>query len=230
MNDLTILVVDDDPNIRKVVRFALAREGWTVHEADDGTSGLEQVEHVKPHLVVLDISMPRMDGTAVCRELRARGNDVPIIFLSSRNDEIDRVLGLELGADDFVTKPFSPRELVARVRAYFRRFGIEAQRNSTDGEAESVLVHGAIRVDLSAFQVSWNDEEIKLTPTEFDIVRRMVRHPQKVFSRADLMNDTIVGDRTIDSHIRRIRLKFEEVGGHVIETVHGIGYKLGAAT
>lgn len=224
----TILVADDDPHIRKVVRFALERDGYDVVQAADGDEALQQVEAYEPDLLILDVTMPRKDGTEVCRQLRTEKNDVPIIFLSSRNEEIDRVLGLELGGDDYVTKPFSPRELVARVKAFFRRF--DAEPPDTEHTEEKELRHGRVRIDLEGYRAFWGDAEVKLTPTEFDILRRMVRRPRKVFSRADLMNDTIVSERTIDSHVRHIRKKFQEVGESPIETVHGFGYKMGSAT
>lgn len=220
----TILVADDDPHIRKIVRFALERDGYDVVQAEDGREALDAVKSYDPDLIVLDVTMPKMDGTDVCRELRQDKNDVPIIFLSSRNEEIDRIVGLELGGDDYVTKPFSPRELVARVKAFFRRF--DAEEPSVDESAGDELRHGRVRIDLEGYRAFWGDSEVKLTPTEFDILRRMVRRPTKVFSRADLMGDAIVGERTIDSHVRHIRQKFEDVGGDPIETVHGFGYKL----
>ena len=220
----TILVADDDPHIRKIVRFALERDGYDVVQAEDGREALDAVKSYDPDLIVLDVTMPKMDGTDVCRELRQDKNDVPIIFLSSRNEEIDRIVGLELGGDDYVTKPFSPRELVARVKAFFRRF--DAEEPSVHESAGDELRHGRVRIDLEGYRAFWGDSEVKLTPTEFDILRRMVRRPTKVFSRADLMGDAIVGERTIDSHVRHIRQKFEDVGGDPIETVHGFGYKL----
>lgn len=221
----TILVVDDDAHIRKVVTFALERDGYDVVQAADGEAALEAVAAYEPALVVLDITMPKMNGDDVCRELRRRDNDVPIIFLSSRNDEIDRIVGLELGGDDYVTKPFSPRELVARVKAFFRRF--DAAEPAVQASSDSELRHGEVRIDLEGYRAFWGDVEVKLTPTEFDILRRMVRRPTKVFSRADLMGDAIVSERTIDSHVRHIRKKFEDAGGDPIETAHGFGYKLG---
>ena len=223
----TILVADDDPNIRKVVRFALERDGYDVVDACDGVEALERVEAYQPDLVVLDVTMPRKDGTEVCRDLRIAKNPVPIIFLSSRNEEVDRIIGLELGGDDYVTKPFSPRELVARIKAFFRRFDAAAPADEA-GDADN-LQYGRVRIDLEGYRAYWGETEVKLTPTEFDILRRMVRRPTKVFSRADLMGDTVVGERTIDSHVRHIRQKFEEAGGDPIETVHGFGYKLGPA-
>ena len=222
-----ILVVDDDSHIREVICFALTRAGYTTIEAADGRQALDcfAVEH--PDLVVLDIMMPELDGTEVCRILRRR-SAVPIVFLSSKDDEIDRILGLELGGDDYLTKPFSPRELVARVRAVLRRTmeesGYREQRQ---------LQHGRLVLDLDAFNAYWDGREIVLTVTEFGILRTLLNRPGKVFTRDALMNGAyelhkIVSDRTIDSHVRRVRAKLNAVGGDPIETVHGLGYKLGS--
>jgi two-component system OmpR family response regulator len=248
-----ILIADDDPHIREVVRFALEQAGFSTLEASDG---LEAVEIVADHarsdqgrtgdhagankrldLVVLDVMMPEMDGTEVCRKLRA-DFEVPIVFLSSRDDEIDRVLGLELGGDDYITKPFSPRELVARVKAVLRRTGGSSPRGDSQNHSlqndggENVLEHGQLRLDLDRFKAFWGDGEVELTKTEFGVVRTMMGFPGKVYSRNELMDGaydhgTIVSDRTIDSHVRRVRRKFEDVGNSPIETVHGMGYKLG---
>lgn len=224
----TILIVDDDPHIREVVRFALRRAGMEVIEAADGAEALVLFEALSPALVVLDIQMPEMDGTDVCRALRAR-SQVPIIFLTSRDDEIDRVVGLELGGDDYMTKPFSPRELVARVRAVLRRLrppeAVEAPRERT-------LRHHRLKIDLDRHLAFWDDREVALTVTEFGLLRTLMGYPGKVFSRDALMDgaysyDNVVTDRTIDSHVRRLRRKFADVGGEPVETVHGVGYKLG---
>jgi two-component system OmpR family response regulator len=220
-----ILLIDDDLGIRDVVRFALAREGFAVIEAEDGASGLRLAEKEAPVLIVLDIMMPELDGTEVCRRLR-RTSRVPIIFLSSRDEEIDRVLGLELGGDDYVSKPFSPRELVARVKAVLRRMGAEKPHPE-----HAELHHGKLRLDLEGFRAFWTESEIVLTVTEFALLRTLAERPGKVFSRDALMNgayalDHYVSDRTVDSHIRRIRAKFQSVGGVAVETVHGLGYKL----
>lgn len=227
-----ILLVDDDPSIRDVVRFALEKDGYGVVEAGDGVAALEAFEAEAPDLMILDIMMPEMDGTEVCRRIR-QNSRVPIVFLSSRDDEIDRVLGLELGGDDYVTKPFSPRELIARVRAVLRR-GAAVEQQSLGMEAES-LSHGLLRLDAEEFKAFWNEQEMVLTLTEFGILRTLLSKPGKVFSRDDFMEQAydlsrVVSDRTIDSHVRRVRRKFADMDAHPIETVHGIGYKLGPCT
>jgi two-component system OmpR family response regulator len=219
-----LLLIDDDPGIRDVVRFALAREGFEVEEAADGTAGLASAAARPPDLVLLDVMMPGPDGMEVCRRLRARGR-TPIIFLSSRDDEIDRVLGLELGGDDYVTKPFSPRELVARVKAVLRRTA------PVEPEAPKLVERGRLRLDLEGFRAFWDGAEVVLTATEFGLLRTLAERPTKVFSRDALMDgaygtDHYVSDRTVDSHIRRIRAKFQAVGGAPVETAHGLGYKL----
>ena len=230
-----VLVVDDDRHIRDVVAFALRKEGFTVAEAGDGATALAATEREKPDLLVLDILMPEMDGTEVCRRLRAT-SPVPIIFLSSKDDEIDRVVGLELGGDDYVTKPFSPRELVARVKAVLRRRdGTAATPPAVeDPPPHRVLRRGPLALDLDAHMAHWNDTAIDLTATEFAMLRTLAERPGKVFTRDNLMEHAYddrryVSDRTIDSHVRRIRAKLAAAGGAPIETVHGVGYKLAAA-
>lgn len=217
-----ILVVDDDPSLREVVRFSLEQAGFEPVEAKNGKEALEKFAAHEPDLIVLDIMMPEMDGNEVCKTIR-QTSSVPIIFLSSRDDEIDRVLGLELGGDDYVTKPFSPRELVARIKAVFRRTSAAPEVDLP----EETLAHGMLKLDMIRFKAFWGDAEVELTKTEFGIVKRLMGYPGKVFSRGELMTDGIVSDRTIDSHVRHLRKKFDEVGGDLIETVHGIGYKLG---
>ncbi len=226
----TILLVDDDPHIRDMLRFALTREGLAVAEAENGVQALDMAASLRPDLIILDIMMPEMDGTEVCRQLR-RHSRVPIVFLSSRDDEIDRVLGLELGGDDYVGKPFSPRELVARVKAVLRRTADmpTAAPSADDGR----LVRGRLTLDLDGFRAFWDGAEVVLTVTEFSILRTLARRPGKVFTRDGLMDgayalDHYVSDRTIDSHVRRVRAKFQAVGGAPVETVHGLGYKLSA--
>lgn len=226
----TVLVVDDDAHILEVVAFALRKAGMRVETAQDGAQGLERFAQVQPDVVILDIMMPEMDGTELCRRLRASSR-VPIIFLSSRDDEVDRVVGLELGADDYVTKPFSPRELVARVRAILRRVEPVAPPVAPVG-ARRVKKHGALALDLDRFQATWGGQEVPLTVTEFGILKTLLGFPGKVFRRDELMDGAyehhnVVTDRTIDSHVRRVRRKFAEVGGTPIETVHGLGYRLG---
>lgn len=228
----TILLVDDDPSILQVAGFAVARAGYRVVTARDGKQALALFRSEAPCLIVLDIVMPEMDGIEVCRELR-RESAVPVIFLTSMDDEIDRIVGLELGADDYLTKPFSPRELVARIRAVLRR--TEAVTGQPAGAAPSrQLHHGWVRLDPDCFRAFWQEREVTLTATEFAIMKTLLSYPGKVFSRDELMArmgeaGAYVSDRTIDSHIRHIRDKFRAVGGEPIETVHGVGYKLAAA-
>lgn len=222
-----ILLVDDDPNLREVVRVALELQHFQVVEAGDGKAGLEAFSRHQPIAVVLDLMMPELDGFEVCRRLRAQSR-VPIVFLSSRDDELDRVLGLELGGDDYVTKPFSPRELVARVKAVIRR---AEPPSEAPAKTETSLRRGALRLDLEAWRAYWSEHEVTLTVMEFQLLATLLRAPTKAFSRDELIerayDGVVVSDRTVDSHIRRVRQKFSAVGGDVVETVHGVGYRLG---
>jgi two-component system OmpR family response regulator len=224
----TILIADDDPHIRQLLAFALRKAGLDVVESGDGETTLASVAAQSPDLLILDINMPGMDGLEVCRRIRAT-SDLPILFLSSRDDEIDRVLGMELGADDYVVKPFSPREVVARVAAILRRS--EGRGMAT---APVPVKQGKLALDLEGWRAAWDGREIALTATEFTILRTLVTAPSKVFSR-DAIIDRLHGpgfavtDRTIDSHIRNLRAKFAAAGApDVIETRPGIGYRLGA--
>ncbi|MBI0475489.1 DNA-binding response regulator [Sphingomonas sp. MA1305] len=227
----TILVVDDDPHIRHLLVFALAKAGLDTVEAADGEAALAAAASVPaPDLVVLDINMPRLDGLEVCRRLRSTGGEVPILFLSSRDDEIDRILGIELGADDYVVKPFSPREVVARVMAILRR---TAARPPAVAGAAGPIRHGRLSLDLDGWRACWDGIEVPLTVSEFSILRTLAAMPAKVFGR-DAIIDRLHGpgfaitDRTIDSHVRNLRAKFAGVGGgDVVETRPGIGYRLG---
>ncbi|MDE0877781.1 MAG: response regulator transcription factor [Sphingomonas bacterium] len=225
----TILVVDDDPHIRQLLVFALDKAGLGAVEAADGETALVLVAARSPDMVVLDINMPRMDGLETCRRLRAE-SDIPILFLSSRDDEIDRVLGIELGADDYVVKPFSPREVVARVMAILRRTAADPPALDQNRD----LAHGRLCLDLEGWRALWDVTPVSLTVTEFQLLRLLASVPTKVFSR-DAIIDRLHGpgfavtDRTIDSHIRNLRAKFFAVGGgDLIETRAGIGYRLGA--
>jgi two-component system OmpR family response regulator len=226
----SILVADDDPHIRQLLVFALAKAGLDTLEAADGEAAIAMAETHRPDLLVLDINMPRMDGIEVCRRLRAT-SDLPILFLSSRDDEIDRILGIELGADDYVTKPFSPREVVARVMAILRR--VSGRPPAVEANAAAIR-HGRLTLDPDGWQAHWSGEAIPLTVTEFGILRTLAAMPSKVFSR-DAIIDRLRGpgfaitDRTIDSHIRNLRAKFGQAGAEdVIETRPGIGYRIGA--
>lgn len=217
-----ILVADDDPHIRSVLVFALAREGFATVEAADGAVALAAIERERPDLVLLDIVMPEMDGTEVCRRLR-RSSDLPVIFLTSRDEELDRVVGLELGGDDYVVKPFSPREVVARVKAVLRR-----PREAAP--AETVLRRGRLALHPDRFEAFWDDTPVVLTVTEFALLRALAAASGRVLSREALMevaypDRRVVSDRTVDSHIRHLRQKFATLGADPVGTVHGLGYR-----
>lgn len=223
----TILVADDDPHIREVVTFALESAGHVVIARPDGQSALSAAEEKSPELVVLDIMMPGLDGLEVCRRIRQR-SQVPILFLSARDDEIDKVIGLEVGGDDYLTKPFGKRELVARVKAMLRR--IEASKEAPSQTTQKS--HGKLRLDAERFSVIWKGEPVVLTVTEFGVLETLLGAPGKVFTRAELVErayrfDNHVTERTIDTHVKRIRKKFN-AGQEPIETVFGLGYRLGS--
>ena len=224
-----ILVVDDDSHIRDVICFALRRAGFELSEAADGDAALQQAMRVQPDLIILDVLMPKKDGFEVCRALRAdpAGNaaNVAILFLSSKDAEVDRVVGLELGADDYIVKPFSVRELVARVKAHFRRLDNLAK------EDQQQIVVGALVIDLDAHSVRIGDRAVDLTRTEFGLLVTLAQRNGNVLSRDALMNGAytgprIVSDRTIDSHMRRLRAKLRQAGTDPIQTVHGVGFRL----
>ena len=219
-----ILIADDDPGIREVLAYALDREGMEVIESRDGAEALATAQTAAPDLVILDIGMPEMDGLDVCRELR-RTSEVPVLFLTARDDEIDRILGLEIGGDDYVTKPFSPREIAARVKVILRRAGHVAPVPSP------VLEHGALRLDTEAHDLSVDGRAVKLTALELQILRTLIERPAKVFSRAEIVESAWpdglhVSDRTVDSHIRNLRAKLGTCDG--VETVHGVGFRIGS--
>ena len=221
-----ILVADDDAQIRDVVRIALTQAGLGVAEAGDGRAALEKAESLRPDLIILDIGMPEMDGLEVCRALR-KTSQVPILFLTARADEIDRVVGLELGADDYVSKPFSPRELVARVRAILKR-------SNGDVSDQVVLRRGIVSVDPARHLCHVNDEAVTLTSREMDLIERLIARPDHVMSRPQLVDaiygtNVNVSDRTMDSHLRNLRSKLSKAGcADAIETVHGVGIRMGA--
>jgi two-component system, OmpR family, response regulator len=228
-----ILIVDDDQHIREVVRFALHKAGHQVREAADGEAALRAIAEHEPDLIVLDIVMPEQDGLSTCRAIRTRSR-LPIIFLSSRDEELDRVLGLELGGDDYISKPFSPRELVARVAAVLRRAEGPAPTAGSPGASDvtsTQLVHGALRMDLARHRCEQADCELTLTVTEFALLRALLSAPGRVLSRAQLVERAYgdghyVSDRTVDSHVRRLRKKLSDAGADPIETVYGVGYRL----
>ena len=226
----TVAIVEDEQNIRENVSFALKREGYQVETFADGHTAWEAFETSLPDLVILDIIMPRMDGLELCRRLRTLSQTIPIVFLTSRDEEFDRVLGLELGADDYLCKPFSMRELMARVKVLFRRLSLLNERATPD--EEELLTVGELVLDLRRYTARWQDQTVPLTVTEFMMLHALVRRPGHVKTRQQLMeqgypHDTYVSDRTIDSHIKRIRKKFSSMDEAFdqIETVYGLGYR-----
>ncbi len=223
-----ILVVDDEARIREVLLYALKKEGFSVTAVADGPAAIAAVEAGGVDLVVLDVMLPELDGLEVCRRIRQK-HRVPILFLSARSEEVDRIVGLELGGDDYLTKPFSPRELIARVRAVFRRVET-APAPAEAASRPAVLHHGEIAVDTERHEVRFAGKVVPLTPTEFGVLGALLERPGVVLSRGQLMQrayryDNLITERTIDTHVRRIRAKFREVGGDPIATVHGVGYK-----
>ena len=226
-----VAVVDDEDNIRETVGFALRREGYPVELHSTGLEAWRAFQHKLPGLVILDIMMPEMDGLELCRRIRALSETTPIIFLTSRDEELDRVLGLEIGADDYLCKPFSMRELLARVKVLFRRAAID-QSATQRPAADAPLRHGDLELDLQRYSVRWKGTAVNLTVTEFMMLHALVRHPGHVKTRKQLHqdgypHDTYVSDRTIDSHIKRVRRKFEDVDPAFdrVETMYGLGYR-----
>jgi len=226
----TVAVVDDEDNIRETLAFALRRDGYPVELYAHGLEAWNAFQRRLPGLVVLDILMPEMDGLELCRRIRSLSESIPIIFLTSRDDEIDRVLGLEIGADDYLCKPFSMRELLARVKVLFRRAALD--QSTTRANDNAPLKIGELELDLQRYTVKWKSAPVSLTVTEFMMLHALVRHPGHVKTRKQLHqdgypHDAYVSDRTIDSHIKRLRRKFEEVDSEFdrIETVYGLGYR-----
>jgi DNA-binding response OmpR family regulator len=224
-----VLLIDDDVTLTGILAAALGDEGWTVASARNGVEGLRRFESEGADLIVLDILMPEMDGLEVCRRLR-RKSAVPIILLSSRGEEVDRVTGLETGADDYLTKPFSTRELVARIRAIDRRVSPAAPAPTALGDAR--VEAGALVLDLSRFAVHWQGQPVTLTRSEFQLLVVLARHRGKVLSRERLLeaargDDSTVTDRTVDTFVKRLRKKIRDVDPAFdeIETVIGVGYR-----
>jgi two-component system response regulator ResD len=221
-----ILVVDDEEPIRELVRLYLEKEGFSVAMAADGEEAVQKARTLKPQLIILDIMLPRLDGWDVCREVR-RFADIPIIMLTAKGEEFDKVLGLELGADDYLTKPFSPRELVARVKAILRRAAPEEP-----ADADEKIVLPGLVINHSSREVTVNGREVLLTPKEFDLIWFLAKHPGKVFTREQLLTAVwgydYYGDlRTVDTHIKRLREKVEKNGdaSYHVRTIWGVGYK-----
>jgi DNA-binding response OmpR family regulator len=225
-----IAIVDDEENIRETVGYAIKRAGFKVNLYADGTEAWESFENALPDMVILDIIMPRMDGLELCRRIRARSEEIPIIFLTSRDEEFDRVLGLELGADDYLCKPFSTRELIARIKVLFRR--VTLSRQSGSPEQEDTFECGPLFLDLLGFTAKWKENPLTLTVTEFRLLHALVREPGHVKTRAQLIHeayplDTYVSERTVDTHIKRLRKKIIrfEPEFSAIEAIYGLGYR-----
>jgi two-component system response regulator ResD len=225
-----ILIVDDEKHIRELVRLYLEKEGFATMTAADGTDAVEKVKKYKPVLIILDIMLPKMDGWNVCREVR-KFTKTPIIMLTAKNEEFDRVLGLELGADDYLTKPFSPRELVARVKAILRR---AVSEELTAGN--EVVEYSCLQINQSSREARVGGRIIALTPKEFDLLWFLAKHPGKVFTREQLLSAVwgydYDGDlRTVDTHIKRLRKKIAREDANIarqVKTIWGVGYKFEA--
>ncbi|HEX8253562.1 MAG TPA: response regulator transcription factor [Thermoanaerobaculia bacterium] len=224
-----VAFVDDEESLRTTVALALQRDGFRVETFADGHEALTRFERGLPDLAILDIIMPRIDGLELCRRLRARSEHLPILILSSKDEELDRVLGLELGADDYLCKPFALRELLARVKALLRRARL---RQEPEGTTDDQIVEAEnLRLDLGRFEARWHSQVLSLTLTEFSLLEALARRPGIVKSRGQLLRDAYphdvhVAERTIDTHIKRLRKKLIDAGGvDPIDTVHGVGYR-----
>ena len=221
----TILVVDDERDIVELIRYHLAQAGFRVHSAGDGRQALEMARRVRPDLIVLDLMLPVLPGAEVARLLKQdeKTRSIPIIMLTAKGEEVDRVVGFELGADDYVVKPFSPRELVLRIQAVLRREGTKPE------EGERPLVYGPLVIDAASHSVRLKGKELDLTTTEFKLLQRLSRRPGRVFSRDQLLHDVWgygddVETRTVDTHVKRLRAKLGRTG-EWIQTVRGVGYR-----
>jgi len=215
-----VLVAEDEKSIADLQRLYLSREGFGVHVETDGRSALAAARRLRPVAIILDIGLPALDGTEVCRALRADGDWTPVLFVTARDDEVDRVLGLELGADDYVTKPFSPRELVARVKTVLRR-------TAGPPGGEPVLTVGAVRLDPGRRRAWAGEREVVLTSTEFDLLAHLMRRPGRVYEREQLLSEVwgyaaAAGTRTVDVHVAQVRAKLGDASP--IRTVRGVGY------
>ena len=224
-----VLVVEDDADIRELLRYNLEREGFAVEQAVDGAEALRRIDKRLPELLILDLMLPGMPGLDLCRKLRSSPATatLPILILTAKGEEVDRVLGLELGADDYVVKPFSPRELLARIKGLLRR-----ARAATEPQSEGVFERGRLRIDFGSYQVAVDKSPRELSVREFDLLKFFVQHPGRVYTREQLLDlvwgrDTFVESRTVDVHIRRLRRQIERDDNdpELILTVRGVGYR-----
>ncbi|MBQ7793370.1 MAG: response regulator transcription factor [Clostridia bacterium] len=228
MEERTVLIVEDDPNIVDILKFNFEKEGYNILVATDGASGLEYAISGNPDLILLDVMLPRMDGFEVCRKVREKSN-VPIIMLTAREEEVDKVLGLELGADDYITKPFSIRELTARVKANLRRTSIDMSMASQD--PSSTITSGELVINIERYEVQKRGKVIDITLREFELLKFLAQQPEKIFSRENLLENVwgyeYYGDvRTVDVTVRRLREKIEDDPSlpRYIVTKRGVGY------
>lgn len=224
-----VAFVDDEESLRRTVAMALQRDGFRVETFSDGLQAMERFERALPDVAILDIIMPRLDGLELCRRLRARSEHLPILILSSKDEELDRVLGLSLGADDYLCKPFALRELIARVRALLRRARLRQEPTHAE---DQIVEQGDLRLDLGRFEARLHGATLPLTLTEFNLLEALARRPGIVKSREQLLRETYphdvhVAERTIDTHIKRLRRKLDDASGgaELVETVHGVGYR-----
>lgn len=227
MKALKVLVADDDPNVCEIIRLYFQQQQIELVEAYDGAAALELVEKESPNIVILDVMMPKMDGYEVCREILKKF-DIPIIMLTAKGEEFDRVLGLELGADDYVIKPFSPRELVARIKAIFRR--MQPRQQTSEEELVSGYEFDDLTISLERREVVVGGERINFRPKEFDLLAHLAKSPGFVYTREQLLEQVwgydFIGDiRTVDVHVKKIRQKLNPLKKEYIQTVWGVGYK-----
>jgi len=226
-----VLIIEDDPNICDLVEIHLGDLGYSLERAEDGESGLEKFREAEYSLIILDLMLPSIDGFEVCKQIRAADKEIPILMLTAKSEEVDKVLGLELGADDYLTKPFSIRELIARVKAIFRRMEVDQEQTTADQE-DTMLTYDELQVDLEKRKVTLDGEVLDLTVKEFDLLELFARNPGKAFNRQQLL-DMVWGyqfigyEHTVNSHINRLRNKIEQDTSNprFIKTVWGVGYR-----
>lgn len=227
MSNLTVLIADDDPNVCEIIRLYFTDNNFHVIEANSGQEALDLYESSKPDIILLDIMMPDMDGYEVCKQIRKK-TDIPIIMLSAKHEEIDKILGLEIGADDYVTKPFSPREVIARIKAIFRR--IPAKTNAELEKEEEIYQFASFIITVKRREVSVGEDKLFFRPKEFDLLLFLVQHSNAVLTREQLLEQVwgfdYEGDiRTVDVHVKRIRNEFAKYNIQCIHTVWGVGYQ-----
>lgn len=233
MGTKKILVIEDEPNIRELVLYNLKTNGYDGLAAEDGIMGITMVHREKPDLILLDIMLPEKNGYEICRELREEGNDTPIIMITAKTEETDKVMGLEYGADDYITKPFGIREMMARIKAVLRRYEAPAAETGAQKEVDTVLSADGIMINVERHEVNINGKSVDLTLKEFELLQYLMENRGHVFTRDQLLNhvwgiDYAGETRTVDVHIRHLRQKLSEAGAdeQCIETIRGKGYKV----